>query len=129
VSDFSVKNLMEIENSAPEELADRVTVRFSRKYLDSEHLGVSHFRYGPNFRSELGHHHREQEEAYVVVAGSGRAKLGDEVIELKLWDVVRVAPSTVRAFEGGPEGIELIAIGSDRPEGGDGVRDSDFWVN
>jgi mannose-6-phosphate isomerase-like protein (cupin superfamily) len=129
VSDYSVKNLMEIENSAPEELADRVTVRFSRKYLDSEHLGVSHFRYGPNFRSELGHHHREQEEAYVVVAGSGRAKLGDEVIELKQWDVVRVAPSTVRAFEGGPEGIELIAIGSDRPEGGDGVRDSDFWVN
>ena len=66
MSDYSVKNLMEIENSAPEELADRVTVRFSRKYLDSEHLGVSHFRYGPNFRSELGHHHREQEEAYVA---------------------------------------------------------------
>ena len=51
------------------------------------------------------------------------------MIELRQWDVVRVAPSTVRAFEGGPEGIELIAIGSARPEGGDGVRDSDFWVN
>jgi hypothetical protein len=57
-----------------------------------------------------------------VVGGSGRVKLDDEILELTQWDTVRVAPSTVRAFEGGPDGLELLAIGSDRPEDGDGVR-------
>ena len=74
-----------------------------------------------------GHRHREQEEAYVVVSGSGRAKLGDEIIELNQWDVLRVAPHVVRAFEGGPDGLELIAVGADRPEGGDGEMVEDHW--
>ena len=51
----------------------------------------------------------------------------DEVLELRPWDAVRVAPGTVRAFEGGPDGLELLAIGSDRPEGGDGVRVDEWW--
>jgi len=68
-----------------------------------------------------------QEEAYIVVGGSGRVRLDDEVFELRRWDIVRVAPSVVRGFEAGPEGIELIAVGSDKPEGGDGVRVPDPW--
>ncbi len=56
-------------------------------------------------------------------------RLDDEVIELSQWDAVRVAPATVRALEGGPDGLEVIAVGSDRPEGGDGVRVPDFWVD
>jgi hypothetical protein len=63
------------------------------------------------------------------VAGSGRARLDDETVDLRQWDVVRVAPQVVRAFEGGPDGLELIAIGSDRPEGGDGEMVSDFWTD
>ena len=63
----------------------------------------------------------------MVVGGSGRVKLDDEVLELRPWDAVRVAPGTVRAFEGGPDGLELLAIGSDRPEGGDGVRIDEWW--
>jgi quercetin dioxygenase-like cupin family protein len=90
---------------------------------------VSYFRYGPGFRSSSGHSHREQEEAYVVVAGSGRMKLDDEVIELRRWDVVRVAPEVVRALEGGPDGLEVIIAGSDRPEEGDGVLLTDWWVD
>src|SRR4029079_3251549 len=81
-----------------------------------------------NYRSRIGHSHREQEEVYLVVSGSGRVKLDDEIIDLKQWDVVRVAPSTVRAFEGGPDGLELVAVGSDRPEGGDGQRVEDWWT-
>jgi hypothetical protein len=42
-------------------------------------------------------------------------------------DVVRVAPEVVRAFEGGPDGLELIAVGSARPEDGDGVPAPDWW--
>jgi mannose-6-phosphate isomerase-like protein (cupin superfamily) len=126
MSDFAIKNLKEIDDAA----ADRgpnVEARFARKHLDSVHLGVSYFRYGPGYRSPIGHRHREQEEAYVVVSGSGRVKLGDEVVEVRQWDVVRVAPQVVRTFEGGPDGIELIAIGSDRPEGGDGEMVEGHW--
>jgi len=124
---FTVKNLMEVESSAPEAVADRLEARFGRKHLDSEHLGVSYFRYAAGFRSPVGHHHREQEEAYVVVGGSGRGRFGDEVVELNCWDVIRVAPDVVRGFEGGPDGLEIIAIGSDRPEGGDGEMVRDWW--
>jgi quercetin dioxygenase-like cupin family protein len=124
MADFVIKNLMEIEDasSRPE-----VEARFSRKFLDSEHLGVSHFRYAPGFQAVDGHSHEVQEEAYVVVGGSGRIRLDDETIELSRWDVVRVAPGVVRGFEAGPEGLELIAVGSDKPEGGDGTLVADRW--
>jgi mannose-6-phosphate isomerase-like protein (cupin superfamily) len=123
---FTHKNLKEIENAAAERGPD-IEARFARKQIDSEHLGVSYFRYGPGFRAPIGHRHREQEEAYVVVAGSGRVKLDDEIVELRQWDVVRIAPEVARAFEGGPEGLEIIAVGADRPEGGDGEYVPDFW--
>jgi mannose-6-phosphate isomerase-like protein (cupin superfamily) len=67
----------------------------------------------------FGHRHREQEEVYVVVSGSGRAKLDDKVIELAQWDVLRVAPRVIRAFEAGPDGLEVICIGGPRPKGGE----------
>ena len=124
--DYTIKNLKELDDVAADRPGD-VEARFGRNHLDSEHLGVSFFRYGPGFRSPIGHRHREQEEAYVVVSGSGQVRLDDQVVELRQWDVVRVAPAVVRAFEGGPDGIELIAIGSDRPEGGDGEMVQDFW--
>lgn len=128
MSDFTITNLMELENAAAQRTT-QVDARFARSHIDSEHLGVSYFRYEPGFRSSTGHSHREQEEAYVVVGGSGRVKLDDEVRDLRHWDVVRVAPQVVRAFEAGPDGLELIVIGSDRPEGGDGTMVSDWWTD
>jgi mannose-6-phosphate isomerase-like protein (cupin superfamily) len=128
VSAYTIINLKEIEGSAGEYAPD-LEAHFGRKHLNSEHLGVSYFRYGPGFRPSTGHSHREQEEVYVVVNGSGRIKLNDEIVELRQWDVVRVAPTTVRALEGGPDGLEFIAIGADRPEGGDGVRVEDWWTD
>ena len=124
---YAIKNLKEIDSSAPEAVADRMESRFGRKHLDSEHLGVSFFRYAPGFRSPVGHRHREQEEAYVVVAGSGRVRLDDEIRDVRRWDVVRVAPGVVRAFEAGPEGLELVAVGGPKPEGGDGVVSETPW--
>ena len=88
---------------------------------------MSHFRYAPGYRSQAAHRHREQEEAYVVVAGSGRVLLDGEVIELRQWDTVRVAPEVVRAFEAGPDGLDVIAIGGPKPEGGDGELASAEW--
>jgi mannose-6-phosphate isomerase-like protein (cupin superfamily) len=126
MSRFAKVNLMDIENV----VGDRVPGldgRFARTPLESRDLGVSRWRYEPNLRSPLAHSHREQEEAYVVVAGSGRVLLDDEVLDLRPWDVLRVAPEVVRAFEAGPEGLELIAVGGPKPEGGDGVQAAALW--
>jgi len=125
---FTIKNLKEVEDSAAER-GPEIEARFARKHLDSEHLGVSYFRYGAGYHAPYGHRHREQEEAYVVVAGAGRIKVDDELVDVRQWDVIRVAPAVVRGFEGGPQGLELIAIGSDRPEGGDGEMVQDFWTD
>jgi mannose-6-phosphate isomerase-like protein (cupin superfamily) len=124
---YTRKNLKECDDSAADR--DGVEARFARSHINSEHLGVSYFRFGPGFKSPFGHRHREQEEAYVVVNGSGQARLDDEVIDLEQWDVVRVAPEVVRAFAAGSDGLEIIAIGSDRPEGGDGELVKDFWTD
>jgi mannose-6-phosphate isomerase-like protein (cupin superfamily) len=127
VSSFSIVNLKNVEDSAGER-APGLEARFARKHIDSEHLGVTYMRYDANVRSPMAHSHREQEEAYVVVSGSGRMRLGDEVHDIAQWDVIRVSPATVRAFEAGADGLEVIAIGSDRPEGGDGVPADETWV-
>jgi quercetin dioxygenase-like cupin family protein len=124
--DYAIVNLLEIGDSV-EGRVPGLEGRFSRKHLGSRDLGVSHWRYAPNTRNPSGHSHREQEEAYVVIAGSGRVRLDDEVRDIRQWDVVRVAPEVVRAFEAGPDGLELLAVGGPKPEGGDGVRSDAPW--
>ena len=126
MADYKIVNLLEIDDSVDGRVAG-LEGRFSRKYLGSRDLGVSHWRYAPNTRNPGAHTHREQEEAYVVVSGSGRVRLDGEIREIRRWDVVRVAPDVVRAFEAGPEGLELIAVGGPKPEGGDGVRSDSPW--
>ena len=129
MSAYSIVNLKkEVEDSMGER-APGIEGRFARKQLDSEHLGISYLRYSPGVRSPSAHSHREQEEAYVVISGSGQVRLDDEIRELRRWDVVRVNPATVRAFEAGDDGLELIAIGSDRPDGGDGVFVDPAWID
>jgi mannose-6-phosphate isomerase-like protein (cupin superfamily) len=124
VTDYAIVNLKEIEDSAGE----RAPGMEARKHIDSEHLGVTYIRYEAGVRSPMAHSHREQEEAYVVIGGSGRVRLGDEIREVRQWDVVRVSPATIRAFEAGADGLEIIAVGSDRPEGGDGVAAETAWI-
>jgi quercetin dioxygenase-like cupin family protein len=126
MSSFATINLLEVEDSVGDR-APGIEGRFGRKHLDSRDLGVSMFSYAANLRSPMAHSHREQEEAYVVVAGSGNVLLDDEVHELRQWDVLRVAPEVVRAFEAGPEGLQLIAIGGPKPEDGDGVMGEAAW--
>jgi mannose-6-phosphate isomerase-like protein (cupin superfamily) len=119
MSDYTIVNLLELEDTVQGRLPG-LEGRFGRKHLDSRDLGVSLWQYAPNVRNPVAHRHREQEEAYVVVSGSGRIRLDDEVRDIRQWDVVRVAPEVIRGFEAGPDGLELLAIGGPRPEGGDG---------
>jgi quercetin dioxygenase-like cupin family protein len=126
MASFSHINLLDLENTAAGRV-DGIEGRFGRKQLASRDLGVSLWRYAPGFKAVTGHRHRVQEEAYVVVAGLGRILLDDEVRELRQWDVVRVAPDVVRAFWAGPEGLEIVAVGGPKPEGGDGERTDVSW--
>jgi quercetin dioxygenase-like cupin family protein len=125
MSGYAFVNLLEIDDSVAGDVPG-LEGRFSRKHLGSSDLGVSHWKYAAGTRNQA-HRHREQEEAYVVVAGSGRVRLNDELQDIRRWDVVRVAPEVVRAFEAGPDGLELIAVGGPKPEGGDGVPTVTPW--
>ena len=83
-------NFDDLRDVSPQDV--QIQWQLAREALASPELGVSRFTYEPGARMPWGHRHRVQEEAYVVVAGSGRAKLDDEVVELSAWDVLRVAP-------------------------------------
>ncbi len=126
MSDWTKTNFEDVEDRSPAGVA--MQWRFARDVLHSRELGVSRFTYEPGARMPFGHRHGEQEEVYVVVAGGGRAKLDDEIVELATWDVLRVAPAVARSFEADGEGMDVICIGSRRPEGGDNVLVPDFWV-
>jgi quercetin dioxygenase-like cupin family protein len=107
--------------------ADGLEGRFGRGPMGARDIGVSHWRYAPGFRATTGHSHGEQEEAYLVIAGSGEILLDGEVSDLRQWDLVRVAPEVVRAFSAGPEGMEIVAVGGPKPEGGDGRPGPVTW--
>jgi quercetin dioxygenase-like cupin family protein len=124
--DYAIVNLLDMEDTVQGRVAG-MEGRFSRKHLGSRDLGVSHWRFAPNTRNPVAHSHREQEEAYVVVSGSGRVRLDDEIRDIRQWDVIRIGPPVVRAFEAGPDGLDLIAVGGPKPEGGDGVVSESPW--
>jgi mannose-6-phosphate isomerase-like protein (cupin superfamily) len=127
MTDWTRRNFEDIEDRSPAGVSIRWL--FSRDQVGSQQVGVSRFSYPPGERMPFGHKHTVQEEVYVIVSGSGRAKLGDEIVDLDLWDVLRVEPQVVRSFEAGPEGMEVICVGGQRPEGGDGEPVEGFWVD
>jgi quercetin dioxygenase-like cupin family protein len=126
MSSHAKVNLLEVDDSVNGRV-EGLEGRFGRGPMGATDIGVSLFRYAPDIRSEMGHKHREQEEAYLVVRGSGQVLLDGEVTELRQWDLVRVSPDVVRAFASGPEGLEIVAVGGPKPEGGDGERAEVTW--
>jgi mannose-6-phosphate isomerase-like protein (cupin superfamily) len=117
-------NLLDVEDAAPGNgLGDRWEARVARTALEAERTGVTHFRLRPGKRSPFTHRHADAEEIYVVLSGSGQVKLGNEISEVRPLDAIRVAPSVPRAFEAGPDGLELIAVGAHHPGDGEPVQD------
>jgi mannose-6-phosphate isomerase-like protein (cupin superfamily) len=112
MADYTVKNLHDVEDSAPKFGMEEMEARFASGDLGLTKSGVSLQSLVPDATQPFGHHHHKQEELYVVVAGTGRVKLGDDVVDLKPWDAVRVAPDVTRAFSAGPDGLEFIAFGA-----------------
>src|SRR4051794_24792106 len=120
-------NLLDIEDAAvPNGFGHRWEARVAHTDLGCEQTGVTHFRLKPGRRSPFAHRHRDAEEVYVVLSGSGRVKLDDELREIRPLDAIRVAPAVVRAFEAGPDGLELLAVGAYHGADGEGVDDP--WV-
>ena len=123
---YTLKQLADVEDSAPKFGYGEVQeARFARRDLEAEQTGVSYHRVKPGKRQGFAHRHERAEEVYVVLSGSGRVKLDDEVIELRRLDALRVAPGVTRAFEGGPEGLELLAFGPHHE--GDGEMVPGWW--
>ena len=113
MSGYTKTNLREVEDSAPKfEMPTEMEARFARTPIGGETLGLSLFRLEPNFRIPFGHKHESQEEVYVIVRGSGRVKVGDEVVEVGQWDAIRFDKDTMRDVEAGPDGIEYVAFGA-----------------
>ncbi len=113
MANYTVKNLKDVENMAEQYgMSDGLEARFARGPLELSNFGLSYQRLEPNFRIPFGHKHGEQEEVYVVLSGSARLKLDDDIVELKQWDAIRVPGEVTRNFEGGPDGAEVLAIGA-----------------
>jgi len=128
VPGHAVVNLLEVEDLAPGfGLSPGLEARFAREPLGLSRAGLSLFRLASGFRTPFGHRHAEQEEVYVVLEGSIRAKLDDEVIELSRWDALRVPPETMRCLEGGPDGARFIAFGAPWTGPGDAQPVPGWW--
>jgi quercetin dioxygenase-like cupin family protein len=127
LASYTIQNLKEVEDQAPKfGIAPNLEARFARVPLEAELVGITYQRLAPNFRLPWGHKHKTQEEVFVVVNGSVRANLDGEVRELKQWDAVRVHKDTMRSFEAGPDGAEIIAVGA--PGGpGDAETVEGWW--
>jgi mannose-6-phosphate isomerase-like protein (cupin superfamily) len=121
---FTLRNIKEdledigaVFDGAPE-----LEFRAATAALDLEQSGLSYQHVPPGYRFPYGHTHKNQEEVYVVVRGSGRME----------WDAVRVPPGTWRGYEAGPEGLEILVIGA--PNLGEDPREDvegrrDWWAD
>lgn len=125
---YTIRNLKEIEDSAVKfGFSPDLEARFARGPLETDHLGLSYQRLAPDTRAPFGHRHRQQEEIYVILSGSGRAMLGNETVNVRPLDALRVAPEVARAFESGPDGLELLAFGAGEGGVGDAEQAPGWW--
>ncbi len=121
-------NLDDAEDMAPKYgMSDVGQARFLRKDLGAEGIGLANYRLNAGQRIPFGHKHSECEEVYVVLAGSGRFKIEEELVEVAARDVVYCPPSTMRAWEAGPDGMEMIAFGAHVE--GDGEIEQGWWTD
>jgi mannose-6-phosphate isomerase-like protein (cupin superfamily) len=122
MADYTKTNLREVEDKAPKfGMPDEMEARFARGEIEGKTLGLSLFTLAPGFRIPFGHKHPNQEEVYVVVRGSARVKVEDDIIELGEWDAIRVGMDTMRNFEAGPDGVDYLAFGA-----GEDPRDAEM---
>ena len=119
----------DVEDQAPKFGMDDLEFHTARAPLEMENGGLSFLRIAPNYRMPFGHHHDQQEEVYVLVNGSARLKLDDEIVDLEPWDAVRIHKDTMRNLEGGHDGAEIILFGAPNAGSGDAQMTQNWWTD
>jgi glyoxylate utilization-related uncharacterized protein len=131
VSGYTKLNLADdVENSAEKfGMGEVLAAHFVRDDLEATQFGLSLQRLKPNQRMPFGHNHKQQEEVYVVVGGSGRIRLDDDIVDVARWDAVRMAPEVMRALEAGPDGLEVVAFGAPATGLQDAQQEMGWWTD
>jgi uncharacterized cupin superfamily protein len=125
----TIKNLRDVQDMAPKFGFDAVQeARFAARDLDAENTGVALLRVKPGCRQAFAHRHDQAEEIYVILSGSGRIKLDDDVYDVEAFDAIRIAPGVARALEGGPDGVEYLAFGPHHEGDGELLKGEEFWA-
>lgn len=117
----------DVKDMAREFGMEGIESHFARTNLELENSGLSLFRLDAGFRTPFGHTHSEQEEVYVLISGSARVALDDEVVELSQWDAIRIPSGTMRGMEGGDEGAEILAFGAPNTDNKDAEMQPGWW--
>lgn len=125
---YTLRNLRGVEDVAPALGVDGAQeIRFPRRDLGAEETGLTLMGVKPGRRQIVAHRHDRAEEVYVVLAGSGRIKLDDEILDVRPMDAIRISPGVTRALEGGPEGLEYLAFGVHHDGDGETLEIEQFW--
>jgi uncharacterized cupin superfamily protein len=124
---YTIKNLDQTKDSATEfGLSEIGEAHFPREELGAEATGFAYHVLKPGKRQAFGHRHENAEEVYVVLDGSGRIRLDDDVQEVSRHDAIRISPPVARALEAGPEGISVLVFGARHESDGELLHD--FWT-
>lgn len=126
MADYTHRNLADVEDAAATwGYSEFQEARFAGTDLELETLGVSYQIVKPNKHHAFGHRHKEAEEVYVVLAGSGTCHLDDEEVSVRRLDAIRVGPTVTRGFAAGADGLELLVFSPSAP--GDAELVDDFF--
>jgi quercetin dioxygenase-like cupin family protein len=117
----------DVQDMAPKFGMEGIESRFARTNLELENSGLSYFRLDGGVRTPFGHTHSEQEEVYVVISGSARVALDDEVVELSQWDAIRIPSGTMHGMEAGDDGAEILAFGAPNTDNKDAEMQPGWW--
>jgi quercetin dioxygenase-like cupin family protein len=129
MTDYTKLNLDEVKDLAPDfGMAQLGQSRFARQALGAERIGLAHYRVNPGQRIGFGHHHEQSEEVYVMLSGSGRFRVRDDVFEVGPRDVVYCPPEAMRGWEAGPDGLEILAFGA-HVEGESPHMEQGWWTD
>jgi quercetin dioxygenase-like cupin family protein len=117
MSTYTKFTLDEIKDLAPDfGLGDMGEARFARQRMGAERIGLTRYRMNPGRRVGFGHRHDHQEEVYVILDGSGRFKVDDDIFNVQARDVIFCPPGTMREWEAGDDGLEMLAFGEHRDD-------------
>jgi mannose-6-phosphate isomerase-like protein (cupin superfamily) len=129
VGDHTIVHLPDVEDKAPKfGISEFQEARFAHYDLDADTIGLAYIRVKPGSKQAFAHRHENAEEIYVVVSGSGRIKLDDEIKDVRALDAIRIAPRVTRMLEAGDEGLEVLAFGPRHEADGEVIKEG-FWDN